>query len=65
MITRGGRTVLEDIREYWGEFTEQVTEPHRAALRPTSTLDSKALSQLPVSVDYVPPARRVPSAREA
>jgi hypothetical protein len=26
MITRRGRTVLEDIREYWGEMVEQAGE---------------------------------------
>jgi hypothetical protein len=28
MITRGGRSVLEDIRSYWGEMIERASETY-------------------------------------
>jgi hypothetical protein len=28
MITRSGRSVLEDIRSYWGEMIERTSEAH-------------------------------------
>jgi hypothetical protein len=58
MITRRGRTVLEDIRAYWGEMTEQASDSHRAGKKQSVPPDGAALAQRLSGVDHRPVVRR-------
>jgi hypothetical protein len=65
MITRRGRTVLEDIREYWGEMTDQAGEAHRAAKKPAAAPDGAVLMSRLAPADHAPVGRRLPPAPAA